>query len=333
MHNKTAKKTMASFLSVSVFSILFTGFQANARNSPGQLKERYAGLPKEATGIMPSFEENHKPLLDMYARLYQGYKHLAELRRTFGKRHRRAAAREVKSIERNISRAYQDFIEQLGDVLSVYEEGREELKQQIMKIEKNVDLTDPKSITQMRDKTADSRKEIQEYEKKIVVLKAMGTSLAELQEEEPTIYTFLKTSDRSYRTVDIEEFEDLIDVFYEFKDAQADLERMQANRKEKAKDWSPMDNRQLQRLESDLNEAREDTLEELKDMREPLLDDQEDLQEDLDKLQERKARASERRQKRYQEDIDEIETELEKLTERLVLLKKFEDALGASAWK
>ncbi len=313
-------------------SCILCGY-VNGEKLDKNAKSRYAGIPESVVDVMPEFEKNHKDVINMYARLYQGYQHLAKLHNTFGKKLRPAAERDAKKIERNISRAYDDFLEDLQDVLSGYETERDELKQKMLEFEGNVDLTDPESITKMRDKTTGLRKQIHESEKKIRVIKAMGTSLSELQEKSPSIYTFLKISERSYRTVDIEEFEDLIEAFYEFKDAQADLERMQAKKKDDPKNWSPMDNRALEKFESDLNDAREDTMDELKDLRAPLLDGQEDLNEDLEKLEERKARASDRRKSSYQEDIDEIDDELEKTNEKLALLKKFEDALGVETWK
>lgn len=320
---KTSVQSFSFFLGAMVFC---STVSLGAEN---ELMQRYQGLSKEAIDVMPELDQRHEHLVDMYAKLRDAYKQLYKLKRTFGTDARRDAERQAKRMERKIPRAHNDFREELADVLEPYQDRREELKERLFRMESSMDISDMEKFQEQQEKTRKTREEMSVVEYKIRALSEMQKVLDGLEENLPSSAQILGIRDRTEASkVESDDFEDLVEVYYEVRDYEADIERLKKQKKDAGANWDSRGDAILERLAKRLEDAKTEYLKELADLQEPLLDDKEDIEEDIEKTEERLGRASDRRRGKYEEELSELAGRLEEIEENMAVFKRLKSLVA-----
>lgn len=291
--------------------------------------ERYKGLSKEALDVMPEVDQRNNHLVDMYAKLRDAYEHLHELKKTFGVDARRDAERQIKSMERKLPRAYEDFKEELAEALEPYLGRREELKERLFKMESNMDVSDMKKFQKQQEQTRKVREETAKLEQAISALNEMLKVLSGLEEDLPDTATLLGTRGSSEASkVESEDYEDVVEAYYQVRDYEADIERLKTKKKNDGENWAARDDAMIERLTRRLQDAKAEFLEEVAALEEPMLDKKQDVLEDIEKTENRLGRASDRRKEKYEEELSELTEKLEKMEKNLAIFERLRNLVA-----
>ncbi len=291
--------------------------------------ERYKGLSKEALDVMPEVDLRNNHLVDMYAKLRDAYEHLHELKKTFGVDARRNAERQIKSMEKKLPRAHEDFKEELTEAMEPYLQRREELKERLFKMESNMDVSDMKKFLKQQEQTRKVREETAKMEQAISALNEMLKVLSSLEKDLPDTAELLGTRGSSEaRRVKSEEYEDVVEAYYEVRDYEADIERLKTKKKNDGENWTPRDDAMIERLTKRLQDAKAEFLEEIATLEEPMLDKKQDVLEDIEKNEKRLARASDRRKEKYEEELSELTEKLEKMEKNLAIFERLRNLVA-----
>jgi tetratricopeptide (TPR) repeat protein len=291
--------------------------------------ERYKGLSKEALDVMTEVDQRNSNLVDMFAKLRDAYELLHELKKTFGVDARRNAERQIKSMEKKLPRAHEDFKEELTEAMEPYLQRREELKERLFKMESNMDVSDMKKFLKQQEQTRKVREETAKMEQAISALNEMLKVLSSLEKDLPDTAELLGTRGSSEaRRVKSEEYEDVVEAYYEVRDYEADIERLKTKKKNDGENWTPRDDAMIERLTKLLQDAMTEFLKEVDSLEKPMLDEKQDVLEDIEKIENRLGRAGDRRKEKYNWELIELTQQLESLEKKLAMFERLRNLVA-----
>ena len=283
--------------------------QAGVADNP-----RYRRLSQDAQVGIERFEEQHQSLVDLWVETRDVRERLAEQLMVLGRQRRRAAAQEVRMLERGLKRLESRFHMLAERTRTPYERNFQRLRDQLWQGQQSLNPDNPRQRRQQEQEIDELREESIAIERMLRTLDGMAQAINfDLPRPEETA-RFPRGTDpqRTYRFL-ASNATQVLDARMNLLDHLEDLKQMQRDKQEAGADWSGIQENRLSALVEQSGRAWQNLQSQIDRSLRNEYRDKQRLEQEVERLQSRMRGSSGRMQERIADQLREAQTRLANL--------------------